>query len=67
MARTNRKQTCRNCQFWENDKRHMHVDEGYCHRYPPPNVWSDHPVHLGWIASPPQTFPTNWCGEWSKK
>jgi len=66
---SNRLQTCKNCKFWENDKRHMRKDEGYCHRYPPTNVWSDNddPAYFGWIAAIPRTYPKDWCGEWSKK
>jgi hypothetical protein len=67
MATTNRKNICGNCKFWENDKRHMADDEGFCHRYPPTNAWSDHEQYLGWVTCIPQTYPKEWCGEWSKK
>lgn len=69
MAVTNRKNTCKNCLFWVNDKRHMKPDEGYCHRYPPTVTWSDseNPFFFGWKSHQPPTEPTTWCGEWSKK
>ena len=62
-----RKNTCGNCKWWQYDRRHMTDNEGFCHRYPPTAVWSDHPDYLGWLSSIPKVDKDDWCGEWGLK